>query len=598
MKKFIYSLSILLSALSFTACNDYFDPETDDELPGDKYISSDTEMFTGFLGIITNMQKVGDKEIFLTDTRGELLEVTDRSIPELISIYNYDNDLTGNSYADPATYYDVIIACNDYLVKMHEYRHTPGVDDQTWQNLVSSTVRIKVWAYKTLAEIYGEAVWFDSPVTEYTEITPANGFYFVKLEELIDRCYNLLETGFDGVSTRLVIDWRDILAPDLTQDTKYRNWNFVVPPFEGLCAELALWKAACIESHDPDATTSNPEALPYYKRAADLLLAAINVYVNDSGKSGNPGYWLPNSATGGKYCASNGLFGGPTPFENGTVSAITYDYTQNQVNRLFYHFSNEYPNKYLLRPSQVGMDRFIDSDFNPGTSTNESRYKGNFGRSSGQYYIAKYRSVGSSVRVNPYQDDHTIYIYRTNQYHLMLAEALNHLKRFTACSGVFNDGVKKEIFVDGAPEWEGFTRNWTGDAEWGTRSYPSAGLHMSYCNQARKVVTSLVGTTEHDAIRFNDMQMLDECMMEFICEGKIYPMMNRMAVRYGDLSIVADRVCPKYVESGKDSEIRAKIMAGANWVKYDLQVVGQDLSSLAATHTPADTPDTPEATEE
>ncbi|MDE6370443.1 MAG: hypothetical protein K2K92_03025, partial [Duncaniella sp.] len=442
------------------------------------------------------------------------------------------------------------------------------------------------------AEIYGEGVWFDNPVTELTDITPANGFYFMSLSELIDKCYDYLETGFEGVSSRRTISWIDWLDPSLTQDALIRKWNFIVPAYEGLCAELCLWKAACIEGLTPDATTASPEVLPYYQRAADVLLAAINVYVNDSGKSGNPGYWLPNNATNGKYKANNGLFGGPTPYEQGTASAIIYDYTCNQTNRLFYHFSNEYPNKYLLRPSEVGMNRFLDSEFNPGGGSNEDRYKGNFGTSSGQRYIAKYRSVGSTIRVNPYQDDHMIYIYRTNQYHLMLAEALNHLKRFTACSGVFNSGVKKEIYVDGDPEWLGFTRNWTGDAEWGTRGYPSAGLHMSYCSQARPVVTSLVGTTEHDAFKFNDLQMLDECMMEFICEGKIYPMMNRMAVRYGDLSIVADRVCPKYAETGKEDEIRAKIMAGGNWVKYDLQVVGQELTAPAAPVTPEETPST------
>ncbi len=75
-----------------------------------------------------------------------------------------------------------------------------------------------------------------------------------------------------------------------------------------------------------------------------------------------------------------------------------------------------------------------------------------------------------------------------------------------------------------------------------------------------------------NTLRINDMAILDESMLEFAAEGKVYPMMNRMAVRYNDPKIIADRVCPKYEAVGKDAEIRAKIMAGGFWVPYDLGI--------------------------
>ncbi len=251
---------------------------------------------------------------------------------------------------------------------------------------------------------------------------------------------------------------------------------------------------------------------------------------------------------------------------------MIYDYTLNQTNTLLKHFSNEYPNKYWLRPSEYGIEHFIDKDFNPGATTNDTRYKCMFGTASGQPYIAKFRPVGSSVRVNPYQDDVHIYIYRATQYHMLLAEALNHLKRFTAMNGVFNTGVTKEIFVAGDAEWEGFSRNWTSDAEWGTRRYPSMGIRGCYGLTARPVKMSILELGERETFKFNDLAILDETMLEFACEGKAYPMMNRMAVRYGDNSIIADRVCPKYEAAGKAGEIRSKILAGGNWIPYDLKI--------------------------
>src|SRR5574344_1176536 len=122
MKKTIIYTMMLALSMTFASCGDFYTPDTDDELNGNDYISSKTEMYTGFVGIMTKLQAVGDKEILLTDTRADLLEPTTQSTSELISLYNYAPNLTGNSYADPAGYYDVIIACNDYLSKMTEFK--------------------------------------------------------------------------------------------------------------------------------------------------------------------------------------------------------------------------------------------------------------------------------------------------------------------------------------------------------------------------------------------------------------------------------------------------------------------------------------------
>lgn len=566
----------MLSMLALASCSDFFDPDTDDELNGEDYISSDTEMYTGFLGIMTRLQAIGDKEILLTETRGELIEVTEQSTPELIALYNYDTDLTGNPYANPAPYYEVIIACNDYLAKMTEYRKLAGVKDDVWQNLVASTVRVKAWTYKTIGEIYGEAVWFDDPITKLTDITEANGFKRLDVADLMGQCIQLLDMGYDGVSSRLNVNWVEMLDPsNVTSQASsvYYKWNSMVPPFEGLYAELCLWKGAAIDAQSVG-SAANPEATAYYQKAADELLRIVTTYVDQRHPEGNPSsdpgsnvWWLPSAATPGHY---KGVFDAVQPYRFENVAALIYDYTNNQTNTLLHHFSAEYPNEYLLRPSEIGMNRFLDSKFNPGGSEAEARYKLCFGKDGGRQYVSKFRAMGSTARVNAYQDDVHIYLYRASHYHLMLAEALNHLKRFTAMNGVFNNGVTKEIYVDGAPEWVGFSRNWTSDAEWGTRRYPSMGLHCCYGGTARKPVTSLVGTTEAEAYRANDMEILHEAMLELACEGKNYAYLNRMALRYNDLDIVADLVCPKYEEKGLDGVVRGKILAGGNWVKYDL----------------------------
>ena len=182
----LFIICSLLFSVALVSCSDFFEPTTDDEFNGDDGFTSNTEMYTGFLGIMTKLQAVGDKEILLTETRGELIEPTDNSSSELIALYNYDQNLQNNQYANPASYYEVVIACNDYLKNMEQYKQNPNANSEAWEALVASTVRTKVWAYKTLAEIYGQAVWFDDAITEVTEIKNGDKFQLLQLGDLID----------------------------------------------------------------------------------------------------------------------------------------------------------------------------------------------------------------------------------------------------------------------------------------------------------------------------------------------------------------------------------------------------------------------------
>ena len=575
----LIGLSFIICHLSFslvlTSCSDFFDPTTDDEFDASDGYSSNTEMYTGFLGILSKVQAIGDKEILLTETRGELIEPSEESLNELIALYNYEPNLQNNTYANPQGYYEVIIACNDYLNNMSRYRNSPNVDDKAWQALVASAVRIKAWVYKTLAEVYGQAVWFDDPVTAVTDIKSDSRFQLLQLPQLIDRTLQFLEQGYEGVSSSLTINWYEWLDPTHSvalSSSQYRKWNYMVPAYAGIYAELNLWKGAIMDAQGQDATM-------YYQNAADTLLLALGGQINVSKDPGSNVYWLPSGATPGHYSP---IWNYEQPYPYEAVSAIIYDYTKNQTNTLLKHFSSEYPNKYWLRPSQAGVNRFLDTQFNPGSSTNDTRYKCCFGTSSGKQYLSKYRPVGSSARVNPWQDDCHIYFYRATQYHMLLCEALNHLKRFQAMNAVFNNGVRSGDGVDrfhaGTAEWKGFEStitptksDWTGDANWGTRKYPSLGVRGCFGLTPRPVELNTITLGEKGTYRFNDLALLDEAMLEFAGEGKVYPMMNRMAVRYADPTIVADRVCPKYGTSANAATIRARIMEGGYWVPFDLK---------------------------
>ena len=119
MKKILLNAVLFCAITTLGGCSDFFEVDTDNTLNGDDYISEESEMYSGYIGIMTKMQAIGDKAIYLNELRGEMVEPTETAPRELYSLYNYEKDLTGNAYADPAGFYEVINACNDYLSKLH-----------------------------------------------------------------------------------------------------------------------------------------------------------------------------------------------------------------------------------------------------------------------------------------------------------------------------------------------------------------------------------------------------------------------------------------------------------------------------------------------
>jgi starch-binding outer membrane protein, SusD/RagB family len=548
MKNILKTFFLFVFATGFVGCSDFFETQTDDALSGEDYITEETAMYTGYLGIITKMQAIGDKAIYLTDTRGELLEPTSTAPAELISIYNYADDTTSNGYADPAGYYDLVIACNDYLANMKEYHenYSESINETYYSCLISSALRIKAWTYLTIAKIYGKALWFDDPMVKIQNLNDSTKFVLKDLDGVVASCKNLLTTGFDGVDGTLSFSWYNWLDPETAlANSEYRYWDYMTPDYAGLYAELCLWSGD-------------------YQTAATLLLSALNAQISTSISDGTP--WIRNTTLNGNYAT---IWNYTAPYPRETVSAIIYSYTKNQTNSLLKHFGTESPNQYLLKPSTVGMARFSDQTFDPVGSGTERRGGVTFAKdSNGKYYISKFRP-NSNVRTYPYQDDVHIYIYRASEYHFMLAEALNNLGRFTEAAALINNGVGG-AFPSGGVTWDGFTNYWTGSTPLGTRKYYNVGIRGTFALGARSFSTT-TSTAEMDSVKeYNDKAIMDEMLLEFPCEGKIYPALIRTAKRWNDYNIIADRVCPKY---GTQAEaIRSKILAGAYFVPWDLKL--------------------------
>ena len=543
---------------------------------GDRYIKEGSELYSGFLGIITKIQAIGDKAIYLTDMRGELLEPTENTPADLYSIYNYDDDLSGNTYADPAKYYDVIIACNDYLQKAKEYRdtHVTTVDDDDYRGLISSTVRLKTWTYLMLAKIYGQAIWFDDPMQSMKDIvsqTPKN------LSELVDECDKLLNTGFDGINGTYNMSWNEWLDPAngaTSTNDEYKRWNMMVPGYFVLQAEIALWKGD-------------------YQKAATTILGEMSrtfALAEYQGNVANIKY-MRSGSYGSNYGQQ---YDSEMPVLTAAESVIMYDYKYNQQNSLLNHFDRS--GSYMMRASVPGSKRFEDITFNPSADataikTSDARFRAiQEIEKDVEYAIRKYRGFrksGHSVA----HDDTYIMIYHTSDLYFMAIEALNNMGRFEPVSVLMNTGVDP-FYGAGVvlgEQWQGLNCNW------GLWTTLYAGFRRTYADNGVRGILGLGkrdmwqtpedikeeivaeqkldGLSDEDKIKkHNDIELVKEAFLEFPCEGKTYPLMIRVAKRWNDYSFIADFVGQKYEsDQAKQAEVKATMMNGAYFVPCDLQ---------------------------
>lgn len=543
-----------------TSCSDFFEPDNNTILNGKDYIKENSELYSGFLGIITKVQAIGDKAIYLTDTRAELLEPTQNTPGSLYSLYNYDDDLSGNTYADPAKYYDVIIACNDFMQKAKEYRdtHESSLDMDHYRGLISSAVRVKVWIYMTLAKIYGQAVWFDDPMQSLVDIS---GFETKDMDELFNACENLLATGFDGINGTYIMPWREWLDPSNTDEVTssvYDVWNLMVPEYFILQAEISLWKGN-------------------YQQTLDLILGEMNKKFADPAYGGNVAT-IKYMRTG-SYGSANGFgrwFDNTNPEGYATESVIIYNYQYNQQNSLLKHFDTT--GEYMLRASLAGIKRYKDITYNPpadqnARETSDTRFKTFRTVLEGEEYaVQKYRGI-AAARHTVAHDDVQINIYHTSDLYFMLVEALNNLGRYEEASVLMNQGIDS-YFGAADVDWPGFNNNWTThpDADF-RRTSGDKGIRGIFGLGKRdmRLEPDAEYTDDMAVKRHNDLEILKEAMLEFPCEGKTYPMMIRFAKRWNDYSLISRFVCEKYTDESKKAEIKNKIENNkAYFVPWDL----------------------------
>lgn len=614
-----------LSGVFCTSCSDFFDTDPKSLINENDYISHEDEMYKGMLGIFNRMQEAGDHAIYLTDTRSNYLEVTENAPNALQDIYNYE-PTDGNEYADPTCYYAIIVACNDYFHKMEEYHKNIGGMSETaekhFMDMLSSAMRIKVWAYWTLGRIYGEAYWFDDPLTEMTNLTNTAVFTKCDMKMLADRCINLLDNGMqiDGmqIDANRIMKWYTWLDPENEDKALYVKWQYLTPVWELLRAELLSWRCSY---QDEDAAQTDwlwirDNLLKFISDVHNAplnsspVMAALNFSgdetesnINNFGvdwryrqsalqmtmdfSSGIREQWYPYSEIFATEEIGNHMQ---------VITGITYDYNNNQRNRLTQYFCPDYPcgEGYYLRPSAYGLGLYNSEDIR---SIDQQIVVNNI---SGKPCVSKYyyeydrtTRTHKYLREKIFEIEPTVLLFRAHDLHFLLAEAENHLGNWDQVRTILNIGMlerfpEHDIMTEMPEGWSPYYASWMLPivSSWGNNTSTGicGNVNIGIVNAARGTRHYLpaptdngYNLTEAERKEIYDWAIADEHMKEFIAEGKSYPYLCKIAERYchggrGNEATardsVANRIAPKYT-TGRQ-KVRNSITANGYFIHWDL----------------------------
>ncbi len=509
MKKSIYSIFAVAIALTFSSCSDFFNPDTSEILLEKDYVSDYTELYSGYMGLAATVQDVADQSSFLEGLRGDFLEPTPNAPREIWDVYNHQ-DLTGNSFASPKGYYNVIMNANDYLAHIFAYRKkdSTSISNTTFKGLVGGALRYKAWAYLQLAKIYGEAVYFNEPVTSYGDI---NKYPLLKFDDLITKCIDLIESGMNGIDGNENVIWSSELFPSQGQSPTSLSWDKICPPKECLLAELYLYK------ND-------------YQKVKENCIALIK-----RGGENEASYQINLSEGAGDWKTF-----GSSYVRKEQICVQFYDYSLHQTNSYVDYYSNTYPNKYYLRPTAVGMNRF-STQLIAGIPNDKYRGSGvTFTQLNGNWVLYKFL-LGNLTSDKIYTNDVQICLYRAAEIHLFLVEALVGMGHFEEALAFLNKGVGsyynaatgkfKAPFSD-YPSCLYVTATTSDKANSGIRGRVNLDAVGTFALSSASALDTLVNMRRLDSL------IVEEASLEFAGEGKAYYAMNRMARRW---STSADR---------------------------------------------------------
>lgn len=547
MKNTIYIFLMALAGLFTTACSDMFDNDSTAVIvdKGQRLDSPNDSLYS-VMGILSQMQRLGERYVLLGELRGELMEATpDASVSmQALSSLNLDD---ATDYADATDYYAVVNNCNYALARMDTTITISHTKVMLPEYVAIKTFR--AWTRLQIALAYGEVAWTDTPIVSVADAaSPAPR---VGIEETAQRI-------IDDLTPHLSIRPLDYGTID-----GYNSAQFFYP-LPILIADMHL-----LVGHYEEAA----RLYCNYLREHNILLSGSysNHWVRDNRQQVNMGH--PQSYMGELQCGI--LYSSDLRSYHPSLVRYAYNERPHIIPSTPYLNDMEHAMFFYAENSSLVIGNFFEGDLRGQAVANggqvyASTYANDRLGASTQPRITKYLAGASfnemaSDPQNPVvkglYTTRLLPILRTPHLYLRLAEALNRMGKPTTAFAILKYGLTRTTMenadrinpteLEGCEGWLNFS--WVQNNDNVGTAYRGRGRGVTL--DATDFIIPASCETLADSILCVEDYVLDELAAETAFEGNRFFDLLRVAYHRGEFpAFMAGRVSRRMTAGEADRQ--------------------------------------------
>ena len=195
MKKFILYMAAAVSSLGwFTSCEDMLDTKSDAYVfDQDHTLTSANDSLYSAMGILTQLQRLGERYVMLGELRGDLVSVPATASLTYQNISNFEGKADESVIGSKRDFYSVINNCNVALTRMDTTITEHGNQVMLPEYVAIRTIRD--WTLLQLGLTYGNANYSDEPVLDVE--SAEKEYASIGLDELVVKLISDLEPFAD-----------------------------------------------------------------------------------------------------------------------------------------------------------------------------------------------------------------------------------------------------------------------------------------------------------------------------------------------------------------------------------------------------------------
>ncbi len=564
---------MLAFSLFLTGCKDLLDADTTDIITDDEMYTSTSDVDFALKGIYGQVMELGEQYVVLNELRADLMTVTANSDQDLIDL-NEQNVSSGNEYADPRPFYEVINNCNSMIKNLNSMLEEDGITKENYNVYYSEAVSIRCWLYLQLGIQFGNIPYITEPIETVDDLATLQSYEKLSLSTLIS-------TLIDEMVAIPVMD--TFTDDELTSDD---DAVFFINKY-CLLGDLYLWDNQYTNAAIQYKTLMTLEGSSEYDKYKiiwsdvtdhDDLNIGYTRYLGDDVESLVTD---PDLGWESIFTRTDG-----DVFLDEWIWAMYYDDSYDITNPFIKLFANEGEGEYLVAPSQYAQD-----NWNSQTQANSLPYdaRGQFTWEDvdGSPVITKY--IKNYDPNSPYERGGFWYLYRAATLHLRFCEAANRDNESRIAYALLNVGIQTEYaqYDENGDEVEDITyaertnKPWpydfdgrkdeTGQIPVNVRGawYRNVGLRCGRASLQASVYPA--DTTSFSKPLEN--AILDEASLALAYEGNRWADLVRISMRRGQTDgddgasyYLAQKIADEFEAQGEDGEaIKAKLNDQSNW---------------------------------